>query len=191
MSRGVIEAKTVILPPLPKPDADDVPEWSEETERALQQLTVIERSFVENLATGCNHAEAYRRASGVEYDNREYDTTRTRAYRFMSRPRVQAALHLAMKDMNFDARMDRKWILQRLEVALAKAEKESSGESAARILEIIARVKGEMLPPTQSVVVTHDITPAAKRLMDALELAKKKSGVIVVSRAEEEASENG
>lgn len=57
-----------------------------------------------------------------------------------------AALRLTMKDVNFDGWMDRAWILQRLEVALEKAEEFSSGESAARIIYIIAKVKGELLP---------------------------------------------
>ncbi len=182
MAGAVREVRAVILPPLPRPDDEDVPEWSPETLEALNRLTGIERAFVENMATGDNQTEAYRKAKGMKDDD---EGAKQYAYRFLSRPRVLTALHAAFKDMNFDARMNRAWILQRLDVALRKAEESSSGESAARVLDIIAKIKGEHLPPPpQEIKVTHEITPAAKRLLDALDLARKKSGVTVVSRAE-------
>lgn len=181
MARIADETRTIVLagPGVVRDEDDDVPEWSAETEEALSGLSVIERSFVEWLAAGCSKAEAYRRASGLEYANRDKDTTRTRGWRMMSRPRVQHALRLAMKDMNFDARMDRAWMLNNLEVALEKAKTESSGESMARIIDIIAKLKGEHLPPApQKVEVTHDATPAMKRFLETIEKARKAAGNI-------------
>lgn len=180
MSSAVREVHPVILPPLPKLSPDEVPGWSDETLAALDKLSTTERAFVEWMATGLNNAEAYRKATGREYTDRETDTTKASAYRMLSRPRVQHARRLAMKDLNFDARMDRAWMLQRLELALERAEKESSPESVARIIDIIAKLKGEHLPPApQEVNVRHHLsmTPAHQRFFETLEAARKRAGL--------------
>lgn len=134
------------LPIIPCPD--EIPEWSDETEQLLGALNSLERAFVEWSACGLSGAEAYRRARGItEYHGRGKDTAKQNAYSLTCRPRVQAALHAAMKDMNFEARMDRAWFLQRLEIAIAKCEasdRPDDQEVLARLIDTAARLKGEI-----------------------------------------------
>lgn len=133
---------------VPEPSSEEVPNWSEETLAALEELTTLERRMVECMAGGCdNAAEAYRRIKNVEYKDRKSDRTRVNAYLILARPRVKKALHLAMRDASFDDRMDRTWLLQRLQAALDKAEASKgfmAAEAAANIIEKIARLKGEI-----------------------------------------------
>lgn len=148
MPRKGAVAELATLPLTPKPTREEVPEWSEATTNALDALSILERKVVEWTAAGCcNAAEAYRRATGTEYISAEKDHTRKNGQAILSRPRVQKALSLAMQDMGFEARLDRLWMLQRLEAALAKTE-ECEGayaqEVAAGIVEKIAKLKGEI-----------------------------------------------
>jgi hypothetical protein len=129
-----------------------VPGWSPETLAAFDGLTPLERSFVEWYATGGNAAEAYRQATGSEYTDRHTDSTRNNGYAIRSRPRVRAAIDAAMNDVNFDARMNRQWMLQRLQVALDKAEASSEpGDQAtvAKIIKTIAELKGEIVKKSE------------------------------------------
>lgn len=176
--------ETAVKPAL-KLEPDEVPDWSDETKAAFEPLTDLERRFVMWVAADCNSAEAYRRATGAEYTDRLTDSTRCNGYAIRSRPRVRSAIDAALKDTSFGPRMDREWILRRLNVALDKSEREGSGEACARILRIIAELKGEIVQNTQQTQNIHiTVAPAAKRLAEALDLARKKSGVVVVSRAE-------
>ena len=134
----------------------------------------MERSFVEWYVVGLNSVAAYRKARGAEYTGRESDTTRNYGYAIRSRPRVKAAIDAAMKDVNFDARMDRQWMLQRLQVALDKAE--ASDEPAdqatvAKIIKTIAELKGE-IGRRSEVIVSEEMTPAMKRFLATIERAK-------------------
>lgn len=129
----------------PKPE--DVPEWSDATLVALDELTPLERSVVEWYATGCSGAEAYRRARRLEPPDGEYDTARNNAWGILARPRVKIALDACRKDVSFGPRMDREWMLKRLRVALEKAErstKPSDQDTVARIVKTIAELKGEL-----------------------------------------------
>lgn len=185
----VISANPAVLPPLPP---EDVPEWSPETMAALDELTPNERLFAEYISMGDNAAEAYRRVSGREYTDRESDTTRMIGYQWRSRPRVDKAIRLCMKDMNFGAAMDREWILQRLRVALEKAEASNAPyaqQIAGELLDRIAKLKGEYLPEKQEITVTHEVSPAMKRFLAAVEMAKaRRQGTVV--RVEAEAIED-
>lgn len=136
-----------ILPMIKYPSPEEVPQWSEDTQDLLAPLTPLERSFVEWHACGMNPAEAYRKVTGYEYPGREADTSRQNAHAIMSRPRVQMALAAALKDMNFDARMNRAWMLERLNIAIQKVEasdKPEHQEIMAKLIEVAGKLKGEI-----------------------------------------------
>jgi hypothetical protein len=152
-NRGLDLARDNEVSDLPYyPCPEEVPDWSPETKALLNDLTLLERSFVEWLASGMNAAEAYRKATGTEYKDRETDTTRMNGYIIRSRPRVKMAIDAAMKDMNFAARLDRATMLQRLQVALEKAEKSdkpADQDTVARIIKTIAELTGELVRHTR------------------------------------------
>jgi hypothetical protein len=87
---------------------------------------------------------------------------------------VKAAIDAAMKDVNFDARMDREWMLQRLQVALDKAEASDEPRDQATVVEIIktiAELKGEIWRKSETVVKEME-TPAMRRFRECIERAK-------------------
>ena len=196
--QAVNEANALrVLPNIPPLDEELVPEWSPETQAALEELTPDEQRFVEYYTMGCNAAECYRRIRGVEYNDRDSDRTRIQGYKIRTRPRVDAAIKLAMKDAAFGAGMDREWMLQRLRVAVERAEA-CGGHNAqlvvGELIDRIAKLKGEYLPERQEITVTHDLSPAMKRFTESLEMAKRRisgeatpSIVRVVVDAEQEA----
>jgi hypothetical protein len=178
------------VPGAPRPRPDQVPDWSADTREALAALTPLERAFAQHYATGGNSAEAYRKAADCPAQDRDADTSRMNGYAIRSRPRVQAAIALAMRDVNFDARLDRAWMLQRLQVALDRAEASAAPgapKAAADIVRIIAEMKGEIVHRSeQSVTVTAEATPAVRRLLDTFELARRKAAAAgLVVRAPE------
>jgi Terminase small subunit len=124
----------------------DVPDWSQETLDLLARLTPLERGFVEHYASGCNGAEAYRRASGREA-GADTDTSRQLAYKIKNRPRVRAALQAALADRNVGARVDREWIIQKLHSIVCKCEESGSVRAMntlATAIRLMARVQGEL-----------------------------------------------
>lgn len=132
-----------LIPLVPCPE--EIPEWSDETERLMADLSPLERGVVEWSACGLNGAEAYRKVKGRDYEGPD-DSARNNAYSILSRPRVQAALASAMKDSSSEARLTRAWMLQRLEAAIIKVEKSDKPmdqEILGKLIEILARMKGE------------------------------------------------
>lgn len=182
---------------VPKPTPDQVGNWSEETQQALSELSDRERNFVLFLGSGCNAAAAYRRAYQLEYDDRDKDWSRVNGCLLKQRPKIAQALGLILKDQDFHARMDRTWLLQQLEVALEKASSYDSVEAqevVVKIVEAIAKLKGEYLPESQVHRHSHEITPAMQRFIKTVEDARRRAAgepvVVVQNEGEREPIEN-
>lgn len=124
-----------------------VPDWSEATLALFEPLSVLERAFVEWYVAGGNAAEAYRRATGAEYTDRETDSTRKMGYKLAARPRVKVAVDAAMKDRNFNARCDLEWKLSKIKKAIAKCEDMDSLQAQQAVADLtikLATLQGEI-----------------------------------------------
>jgi hypothetical protein len=165
-------------PPMdvPMPLRDEVPEWSEETLKTFERLTPLERSWVEHFASGGNASEAYRRATGRKYTDRDTDTSRMNARNIRTRPRVQAAVKAALKDLNFDARMNRSWMLSRLVAALDKVEESSRPRDQGNVVKIIraiAELKGELVKKVAHSGEVGERSEVRKRMDELIENARR------------------
>ena len=131
------------------PHPSEVPDWSPGTLALLEGLTVLERAWVEWFVADGNAAEAYRRATGAEYTDRETDTTRKSGHQIAARPRVKAAVDAAMKDRNFNARSDLEWKLAKVRKAIARCEKMESLQAQQTLVDLVmkmATLQGEVRP---------------------------------------------
>ena len=127
------------------PDAASVPDWSPETVTLLEDLTPLQRTFVEWYVTGSTAAEAYRKASGRDPG----PTARNNGSQLLNKPRVRVAVAAAMRDRNFDARSDREWMLMNLRAVVEHCSGSGRVEdmnSLIAAIRLMARLQGELQP---------------------------------------------
>jgi hypothetical protein len=124
-----------------------VPDWSDETLALFADLTALEQTWVEWYVVGVNAAEAYRRAVGFDPSGGGRDYGKQYGYEIRRRPRVKKAIEAALKDRNFDARMDREWklmvIREQLEYARDSRDVRLAG-NIPRLLKLAAELQGEL-----------------------------------------------
>ena len=127
------------LHPEPDPDFPDLlgntPDWSEPTLKLLSELSPLERRFVEFFATGRSAAESYRLATGIARPS-----ARQQAHKIRVRPHVQAAIAAAMGDRNLSCRLDREWMLQRLQRQIEECEESPKYSDKRLLLDAIMAV---------------------------------------------------
>jgi hypothetical protein len=119
-----------------------VPQWSPATLALLDQLRPVERMFAQWVAAGLTSTAALRRAAGR--------TTRglaQSANRMRRRPDLRAAIDACLKDASVGPRVSRAWLMDRLLIALGKAESAPGPRAAAttvRCVTLLARLQGDM-----------------------------------------------
>jgi hypothetical protein len=136
---------TVPSDPIAYPAPADTPDWSPETLALLDDLTPLQRAFVEWYASGCSAAAAYRKASGRDPG----PTARNNGAQLLNKPHVRVAVAAALRDRNVGARCDREWMLQKLYEVAEQCER--SGRVADMnaligALRLMARLQGELQP---------------------------------------------
>lgn len=150
--RGRPKKPKPMMPVVPYPDAQLVPDWTEETINLLMALTVKERSFVERLAAGDSAVQAYRRAYGKSGAGEN-----VLAHRIRHRLDVQAALNACLRDRNVTNRCDREWMLAKMvasiEIGSAYTDV-ASAEAVTRMVLRMAQLKGQV--PNQLMSVAED-----------------------------------
>ncbi len=131
-----------------------VPDWSEKTLALLDDLTPLERSFVEWYATGKTSADAYRLASGrTDFLDRSASTS---GAQIKARPHVKLAIAAALNDRSFGARRDREWKLQQLGSLVDRYNNSTDPRDWDRIppiIELMAKLQGEIV---QRAEVKHE-----------------------------------
>jgi len=130
-------------PSYPRPA--DVPDWSPATATLLDDLSALQRAFVEWYTAGCSAAEAYRKASGRDPG----PTARNNGAQLLNKPHVRVALAAALRDRNAGARCDREWLLQKLYAIVERCDR--SGRVADMnaligAIRLMARIQGELQP---------------------------------------------
>jgi len=157
------------------PDPAHVPDWSPETLALLEDLTPLQRAFIEWYVSGCSAAEAYRKASGRDPG----PSARNNGAQLLNKPHVRTAVAAAMRDRNVGARYDREWLLQKLYAVVCRCERSDRiGDMNVLIAAIrtMARIQGELqplsrrraIPRTQPVIVTAAQRGCRERIEEIL-----------------------
>lgn len=138
------------------PSPDTIPDWSDETIRLLENLTNLERGFVEWMTTGRSAADSYRLASGRRFffDKR----ANLSGSQLKNKPAVKEALNSALKDRGFGARFDREWKLQMLGSKAEKLSVSHDPEDTERLLKTIklmAELQGEYVKKVEQEVTNY------------------------------------
>lgn len=128
-----------------RPEGHQIPEWSPETLKAFGPLTPLERAFVEWF-TVCNQSQqAWRMATGrLNEDN----LSRNNSYCIRHRPRVKAAIDLALRDRAVGPLMDRAYKLTMIREKLEEFRLSKDPKLLAQIpklLKLAAELQGEIV----------------------------------------------
>lgn len=128
-----------------RPEGHQIPEWSPETLKAFEPLTPLERAFVEWF-TVCNQSQqAWRKATGrLNEDN----LSRNNSYCIRHRPRVKAAIELALKDRAVGPLMDRSYKLTLIREKLEQFRESPDPKLLAQIPKLVklaAELQGEII----------------------------------------------
>lgn len=132
--------RTVAFPP-----ERSVPEWSDETLALFEELTPLERAWVEWFASCNNAIQAYRLATGRADDE---DVSRNSGWQIKCRPRVKAAVAAAFKDRSAAPLMDRGYKLTVLREQIEQARRSADPRARANIpklVELAAKLQGEIV----------------------------------------------